>query len=263
MGEPLIQKPKDKDYSLQSVTKVLAVIDILGALPRGARVTTIAERLKIAKSSAHRFLTTLEKAGYVVQDQETGRYRLTFKLFELGSNLLKGRGFNEQVAYLMERLSLSTGCVVKMGVHEAGRMLCVYRVNAREVFRMDLSVGSRLPLHCTGLGKAYLSSLKDEDLAFYARFAALERYTPNTITTVEQLLKEISQSRAQGYALDKGEHSVDVWCVAAAVVDHLGHTVSALSISGPASVLKQRDLNQLGREVKETARKISVIIGYS
>lgn len=263
MEEPVFNEIREKDYSLQSVTKVLAVIDILAALSGGAGVTLIAEKLGIAKSSAHRLLTTLEKAGYAAQDTQTGRYRLTFKLFEHGSNLLKGRGFNEHVAYLLEQLSISTGCIVKLGVHEGGKMLCVYRVNAREVFRMDLSVGTRLPLHCTGMGKAYLSSLKEEDFTWFLRFSTLERYTPNTITTAEQLLKEIRQSNIQGYALDKGEHSVDVWCVAAAVIDHMGHTVSALSISGPASILQQRDLNQLGREVKEVARKISIIIGYT
>lgn len=263
MEESILENVQKKDYSLRSVTKALAVIDLLAALPGGAGVTLIADQLQIAKSSAHRLLTTLEKAGYAAQDDKTGRYGLTFKLFEHGSNLLKGRGFNEHVAYLLEQLSLNTDCVVKMGLHEGGKMLCVYRVNAREVFRMDLSVGSRVPLHCTGIGKAYLSSLKEEDLTWYLRFSTLERYSPNTITTTERLLKEIRQCAIQGYALDKGEHSVDVWCVAAAIVDHLGHTVSALSISGPASLMKQRDINQLGKEIKEVARKISVIIGYT
>lgn len=69
--------------------------------------------------------------------------------------------------------------------------------------------------------------------------------------------------RLQGYAVDKGEHSQEVWCVATSVVDHLGHTVSALSISGPSSATKQRDLHQLSKEVRETARKISIIIGYA
>jgi len=208
-------------------------------------------------------VTTLEKAGYVTHDQQTGRYRLTFKIFELGSNLLRGRGFNEHVAYLLEQLSTTTNCVVKMSLHEGGQMLCVYRVNSREVFRMDLSVGTRLPLHCTGMGKAYLASLKEEDLSWYLRFTTMDAYTKNTITTSERLIKEIRQARTQGYVVDKGEHSEDVWCIATAVVDHLGHTVSVLSISGPVLLMKQRDLHQLGKEVRETARKISIIIGYA
>lgn len=254
---------RDRDYTVRSVLKVLQVVDILAEMPGGMGVTLVAERLRVAKSSAHRMLTTLEKAGYVIHDQESGRYRLTFKIFELGSNLLRGRGFNEHVAYLLEQLSISTNCVVKLSVYEGGKMLCVYRVNSRDVFRMDLPVGTRLPLHCTGMGKAYLATLKEEDFSWYLRSATLAPYTPNTITTKERLVKEIKQAKAQGYVIDRGEHSEDVWCLAAGVVDHLGHTISVLSISGPASDLKKRNLNQLGLEVKETARKISVIIGYA
>lgn len=144
-----VSKKGDRDYSVRSVLKVLNVIDILAEIPGGLGVTTIAERLGVAKSGAHRLVTTLEKAGYVMHDQQTGCYRLTFKIFELGSNLLRGRGFNGHVAYLLEQLSITTNCIVKMGVHEGGKMLCVYRVNSPEVFRMDPSVGTRLPLHCT------------------------------------------------------------------------------------------------------------------
>lgn len=248
LGTEAHKEQKARDYSVRSVIKVLHVIDILAEATNGLGVTPIAERLGVAKSSAHRLVTTLEKAGYVVHDQANGRYRLTFKLFELGSNLLRGRGFNEHVAYLLEQLSISTNCVVKMSVQEGGKMLCVYRVNAREVFRMDLSVGTRLPLHCTGIGKAFLASLKEEDLSWYLRFSTLDRYTRNTITTTDRLLKELRLIRSRGYAFDLGEHSEEVWCVAAAVVDHLGHTACVLSISGPSSVLKQKNLDQLGVE---------------
>lgn len=256
-------KSNIRDYSIHSVSKVLRVIDILAEMPGGLGVTAIAEKLSVAKSSAHRLVTTLEKADYVSQDPLTGRYRLTFKIFELGSNLLRSRGFNEHVAYLLEQLSITTNCIVKMGVHESGKMLCVYRVNSREVFHMDMSVGTRLPLHCTGMGKAYLATLKEEDLGWFLRFTPLKPRTSNTITTSERLIREVRQIRTRGFAFDKGENSDEVWCVAAAVVDHLNHTVSLLSISGLASVMKQRDLNQLGNEVRETAKKISIIIGYA
>jgi DNA-binding IclR family transcriptional regulator len=256
------ENKKNRDYTIQSVSKALNVIDIMADAYNGVGVTAVANSLGIAKSSAHRLLTTLEKAGYVKTNELTGRYHLTFKIFEAGSKLLRGKGFNEHVSFLLEQLSLKTNCLVKMCVEENFNMLCVYRINARQVFRMDLSTGTHLPLHCTGVGKAFLASLNEDELSWYLRYITFERFTPSTITTADRLMKEIKLCKARGYAVDRGEHSEEVWGIAAPVFNHLGQTMSTISVSGPASAIRQMDIEHLGSEVMETARKVSVIIGY-
>jgi IclR family transcriptional regulator, KDG regulon repressor len=99
------------------------------------------------------------------------------------------------------------------------------------------AVGRRLPAHCTGVGKALLSGLADEEVArrYGGEDARLTAMTPGSLTTVGALRAALAEVRRRGYAIDDCESNRDVRCVAAPVYDHRGAAIAAMSISVPAS----------------------------
>ncbi|WP_236706297.1 IclR family transcriptional regulator [Frankia sp. ACN1ag] len=99
--------------------------------------------------------------------------------------------------------------------------------------RTFTEVGRRVPLHCTGVGKALLSTLGDDEARAILRHSTLSTHTATTIVEVDALLDELAGIRARGYALDEGEMEVGVRCVAMPV-SVPGMSPMALSVSGPA-----------------------------
>lgn len=118
------------------------------------------------------------------------------------------------------------------------------RVDSPDVIRVSCPVGTRDPLHCTALGKAFLASLPDDHRGRLVAGLKLDRRTPNTITDRKTLLAELEAARSRGYAIDREEGRVGVRCIGLPLVDTQGRSVGALSITGPAFRWTQRAMDR-------------------
>lgn len=253
----------ERDDSLRSVQRTLALIEILAAAPNGLGVTELAIRLGTAKSTVHRMLTTLRTADWVRQSDFTERYELTWKPFEIGARFARSKGIGEQIGYVLRRLADESRESAKLGVWERQEIVVIYKVDAGESFRMDLHVGTRLPAYCTALGKAVLAALDDRELQSYIAGCDLRPFAKNSITDAAALREDLRAARARGYAVDHGEHHDEVTCVAAPVQDSMGRPVASLSISGPTWRMDVTQIDRLGRLVADAARQLSGMYGFS
>lgn len=253
----------ERDDSLRSVQRALALIEILATAPNGAGVTELAGRLGTAKSTVHRMLATLRTADWVRQSDLTERYELTWKPFEIGARFARSKGIGEQIGYVLRRLADESRESAKLGVWERQEIVVIYKVDAGESFRMDLHVGTRLPAYCTALGKAVLAALDDRELQSYIAGCEWKRYAENTITDAAALRADLRAARARGYAVDHGEHHDEVTCVSAPVQDSMGRPVASLSISGPTWRMDVTQIDRLGRLVADAARQLSGMYGFS
>jgi DNA-binding IclR family transcriptional regulator len=233
------------------------------ASSRECGITDMANRTKVAKSTAHRLIRTLEQLGYAMQNPETGKYYLTFKVFHLGTEMIRGMGFGQQVACLLEELAVKCGLVVKMGVYDSRQVLCVYRSETARGLRMEIGVGSRIAAHSSALGKAILAYSPESRIKRFLRENTLTAFTRNTITDPQVFLTELASTRKRGYSLDRGENVIEMRCVGAPVFDHLGLVIAAVSVSGPVSWLRQDRILELGPEVIQAARAVSEHLGWS
>ena len=127
--------------------------------------------------------------------------------------------------------------------------------------RMCAPLGSRLPLHASGAGKALLYPLPAEELVDVIVKTGLQRFTPTTIVDLPVLQRNLDEARACGYSIDQEEHVTGLNCIASAVYDDVGSVVAAISISGPASRLTPDRFISQGELVRETARNISTALG--
>jgi len=210
----------------------------------------------------HRLLSSLVEMGYAEQVPETEKYRLTTKLFQVGSAVVNRTGITQAALPVMEMLQAKTGETINLAILDHGEVIYVQKVDSMEPVREDIRIGTRFPAHCTALGKALLAHQTKGELAAILQNLRLVQRTPNTITDARRLLDELASIRQQGYAVDNEELSIGLRCVAASIRNGNGKAVAALSIAGPSTRLSDDRIPPLAQLVKEGASIISGKLGY-
>jgi DNA-binding IclR family transcriptional regulator len=216
----------------------------------------------LPKSTTHRLLRTLIQHKLVRQDNKTGQYVPGLKLFEMAYRVLNRMELRTQALPVLERLNRQTNLTVHLAILDDGEVVYIEKREADRPIRMYSAVGKRAPAHCTGLGKALLAHLPEEELRRIVQEKGLRRYTANTITTWDELVDHLARVRARGYALDNGEHEEMIHCVAAPVRDHTGQVVAAISLTGAVNHMSLEYAESLSTLVLRAAEEISRRIGY-
>ena len=269
---PLFEPPRvldtairdESDRALAGAQVVDRVVDILETFTRQGPelgVSEISRALDLKKATAHRLLASLRRRGIVAQDPVTRRYRLGMKLWELGSMATSHVDWIERVKPYLQQLTDRTGETTHLAVLNDGQVLYVDKVESPHSLRMPSQVGRRLPVHCTGIGKALVAFLPDEVLKALVDRHGLPRRTPNTITDLGALTDELTRSRARGFTVDNEEIEEGLVCIGAPVRDHTAHVVAAISIAGPSSRVRQDRIADHAREVVEAANAMSAALG--
>jgi len=233
-GEPPAGPPAPGDGYVQSFARGLAVLRSFGARSSAQTLSEAAERTGLTRAGARRILLTLQHLGYV--ESEGRLFRLTPKVLELGFAYLSSQPVWQLAQPVMEGLTQELKESCSAAVLDGDDIVYVLRVPAHQIMSINLGVGSRLPAHCTSMGRVLLADLIDRigETALRQRLARmpLERRTCATITEVDALFTQLQQVKQQGYALVAGELEEGLISIAAPIVNRVGRTVAAVNISG-------------------------------
>jgi IclR family KDG regulon transcriptional repressor len=254
------------ERSLAGAQVVDRVVDILETFPRlgpELGVSDVSRALGLKKATTHRLLASLLRRGIVAQNATTRRYRLGMKLWELGQLATSQVDWGERVKPFLQELTDVSGETTHLAVLNDGQVLYVEKVESSRSLRMPSQVGRRLPVHCTGVGKALVAFLPEEVLAGLLSRRGMPAFTSNTITDLERLREELALVRRRGYSVDDQEIEEGLVCVAAPVRDHTGHVVAATSIAGPSSRLRPETIAIHAAEVVAAANGMSLALGCS
>jgi IclR family pca regulon transcriptional regulator len=143
---------------------------------------------------------------------------------------------------LLDALSERSRESASLAVLQGDRVLIAARSTARRTMRVGLTVGSRLPLHCSAAGRALMLDLPDDALRSLLGGAALERFTARTITSLRELLRELAASRERGYTVCDEEIEQGVRSIAVPLFDREGAIAAAMTISTPAERMTVADM---------------------
>lgn len=239
-----------------SLDKALKVIDTVAKEGR-IGVRPLAQETGYPPSTIHRILAVLIRNRYFRQDPATKEYQLSSKFLELAARVKGGWDITTLAKPIMRRLMRATGETVNLVVFEDMTAVYVEQVSNPETrLRMFTQVGAVVDLYCSGVGKAYLASLDDNQVRDYFRGIVPVTFTANTLTSEAALMADLEATRNRGFAIDNGEQEDGVRCVAAAI--RLGGGPGwALSISGPSTRITQGKTDGMGRLVVEAATRIS------
>jgi IclR family transcriptional regulator, acetate operon repressor len=246
---------------VQSLTRGLSILERLAEAEGGLTLTDIGQRVQLPPSTVHRLLATLEKMGYVYQAGELGRWYIGLQAYTVGSSFLSSRDFIAQSHPYMRRLMDQSGETVNLAILEGTEAVFVDQVQCREMMRTIVKLGSRAPLHASGVGKAMFASLPDDQIDAILKVRGLPRITGNTITTPETMWASIRVIRQRGWSFDDEEHALGTRCVAAPIYDEHAETLGAISLAGPSSRLPDERIRQLGPLVAHTAEELTHRLG--
>jgi DNA-binding IclR family transcriptional regulator len=219
-------------------------------------VTRLARHLGVPVPTVYRMLRALERAGYVEQLAESKEYRLTLKLFELGSRVASRTTLRDLAAVEVERVAQQSGLASNVSVLVDGDVLYLAQVKTEELLAVNLTPGSRAPATCTAMGKAMLAAEFREVRAAVGP-GPYPRRTENSITTYEGLVAELAEIQRVGYAVDRQELNLGVWCVAAPIRGGKQTQPAAVSVSAYRPHLEDAEEERLGQLVIAAASRIS------
>ena len=241
--------------------KALQILCAFDAQASMLTVTELSRRLGIPKSTTHNLLRTLQSMDFVRQDSERGHFQLGPRVFELGL-LYSSRERLVSVALpFMRRLADRSRETVKLARLSGSELLVLEAIESPYELHTRGDVGRRAPLHCTGLGKALLASLRGPEAKEILARTGLPRFTPRTITNLARMEKELAQARRDGYALDCEENEQGVVCLGVPVLNPAGQAAGALSVSGPVTRLNNDFLREYAAILIRTATDISGGLG--
>ena len=247
----------------KSVLKALEIIELLDA--EGAMgITGIANRLSMDKSSVFRALNTLKSKHYVQQDPETLKYSNSYKLFEMGHNVVRGTGLPRMAYRFMRQLSREVDGAVSLGIRDGLKAVYIDKIESDATVRASMKIGQSLPLYCTGMGKSLLAFLPEKKLNELLSDIVFEKTTPKTHDNIDSLMRDLAEVRECGFSIDDEEHIPGLFCVASPVFDAGGNTIAAISVSNVKIMLPdQPAIDHLTRQVVQTARDFTASLGGS
>jgi DNA-binding IclR family transcriptional regulator len=238
---------------LQSVQTALDVLDCFSS-DEELGISEIARRVGVAKSTAHRLLTTLCAKGMAEQNPETGRYRLGMRLFALGQLAASRSQMHKLSLPLLADLQQRTGDTIHLAVPDGVDMLYLERLEAYREMRPMSAVPRRIAAHATSSGKAVAAF--DDDLAAARVAAGLRRETRSTLIDPGEYRRALLETRRRGFAVNVDEAVVGLTSVAAPVFDHSGRARAAISIVGPTSRILA-NLGSPAQLVQDAARRLA------
>lgn len=250
--------PAEAKNPIQVIERMMKLLDALAEHTDPVPLKQLALETGLHPSTAHRILGAMTQSGFVDRS-DAGIYRLGIRLLELGS-LVKSRiSLRETAMPAMLRLHAATGESVNLGIRAGDEIVYVERTSSgRSSVRVVHIVGARAPLHTTATGKLFLVEDGLEKVRDYAKRTGLPASTPESLTTVTALEKELDKVRRHAVAFDLDEVEAGVRCIAAGIRDDSGELIAGLSLSTPS----ERFNPDWAPLVRETANDISKSLGY-
>jgi IclR family KDG regulon transcriptional repressor len=254
-------KSKVASGRLSSVTSALRVLKVFSDGESELGISSIAQRLGLAKSTVHRLAVTLAGEGFLEQNPQNGRYRLGLSLFSLGALVRQRMDVSNQAHSLLGALRDKTQETVHLAILNDTAIIYLYNMESAQAIGTRSYIGTRKPAFCTSEGRVLLAFNAPEMAAAVLKEELVAR-TPKTTTGVKALRQILDEVRHHGYAVDDEESEDGMRSIAAPIRDISGKAIAAVGLAGPIQRLTKKELRRLVPEVMATALAVSERMGY-
>jgi DNA-binding IclR family transcriptional regulator len=236
-----------------SVERALMILEALDSSRRGLNISELSRRLRLPKSSTHVIVLTLERLGYVQKRAGSLHYSLGLKAYALGHSMTKNVSVSELALPHMRALADQLHLSAQMAVLDGEQCVCIQKVEAPGLIKIDTYIGRRMDLHCTAVGKVILAFGPEDVLERMLAKQVYIRHTRNTITLPKLMQREVVRVRKSGYAVDDEEEEPGVRCIAVPVYHANGTFAAGLSITGTITQLPLAEIESMAAHVRRTA----------
>jgi DNA-binding IclR family transcriptional regulator len=251
---------------MAGIGSVKRAADILNLYTQGHASlgpTQAARELRLNKTTVIRLMSTRVATGLLKKTAAGRKYSLGGGIMKLARAFLESADLTTISLPYLEKLRDLTGETISIDVREGDERVCVLIVEGNYPVRLGAKVeGERATLHAGSDSKLLLAYLPDEEVEAILQRTGLPRYTGATITDRHRLKQEIDDIRARGFATSKEERWEYAYCISAPIRDYTRRVVATVSIFGVIMRLTPAKEKEFPELLKETAREISLQIGY-
>jgi DNA-binding IclR family transcriptional regulator len=243
-----------------TILKGLTVLERLADSDQPRGVSELSREMSLSKSNVQRLLRTLVELGYAQQDESTGRYAPTLRMWEFGYKTLSRDRVKLASAVFIRKLSERISETVFLCIGDGPDIIYVDRVDSTDPTRVFCVVGMRLPALKNAAGRAVLA-FQDEDTIERALEASASE-TPGAVIDAASIRAQLADVQKNGYAISIGDFRPGVNSIAAPVWNATGRVVGSLVVTGSEVRLPPAKLESLISEVPSVAMQISESLGY-
>lgn len=217
-------------HILESAIKIL---NYVAEKERGVTFKEIYSELQIPKSTAYSLVQTFVNMEYLYKDNDTGRFTIGLKCFEIGNSYLGVNSLFLQAKEILEAISIKCNETTHFAVLDGTDIVYIYKFDSRQPIRIFSNIGKRMPAHATAVGKALLAAHSDEEIRNIYKGKELEKLTDNTITSLDILIQQLQEIRKSGVAFEKEESTPSVQCIGVAILSRQKKPAAGISIAIP------------------------------
>lgn len=245
----------------KSLGKAVRVLKLFSAQEPRLPLTEISLRLDMPKSTTHHILKSLISEG-LIEKIGGDAYALGTAILALSQTVRVNVEIRDRAAPHIRALADQAGESVYLTFREQDRILYIYAVESSRRLIARTAVGDRMPMHCTGVGKAILGHLPEAEARGILERVGMPRITPTTFTDAEALFVELRAIRERGYSYDNSENEMGTYCVGAPIFGAQGTVIGGCSIAGTDPEIIGSRAPELARALKSTCLDISRNLGY-
>lgn len=240
--------------------KVLELLSKQGPLT----LDQVASRTKIPRTSVFRLLNTFNVMGYVEQKPIKGidHWSLGLKLLILINSKHSRLDIRREVRGILEELAERTDEFVQLGVLYQRKVMYIDHVKRPKPLAIYAELGSQLPINISAAGMVLATALKEKELNQLLSEQTFPKKTPNTPTDSNELRKILRKVTRQGFAVDDQQYAIGIRCIAAPILDHNGHVIAAINVTGSLSTVTDERIPALVGQVRSAAEEASKRMGY-
>ncbi|GAA3407685.1 IclR family transcriptional regulator [Paenibacillus hodogayensis] len=244
-----------EEIKVKSLYKALRILDCFTVDNPERGITELSEQLGLYKSNVHNIVDTFVKAGYLEQNAENEKYRLGFKVLELGNVISANMNIRKMTLPYMQEMADFANETVYLGMPNDTEVIYLESCSPKNKLSTRSMLGVKAPLYCTGIGKAMLAFLPAETVESICA-KGLRKYTDQTIAEREALLAELKAIRARGYSIDNMEHEYGIKCVGMPILNKKRQVVAGISVSGPSLRFEDNTIGAYASKLGELVRQI-------
>lgn len=246
-----------KTQSHRSTERVLDILELLSQ-NKSYTLGEMASELDAPKSSLFPLVHTLTKRGYVSRDNNSNRYHLGFKTFEVGMKYANHTGIYDDILSFMQNIVKVCSESCNYAELIEGDAFCLMKVDSPEAIRMFSAPGRRMPAYSTAIGKVLIADKSRKEIeALYP--AGLTPVTKNTILDLDFLMEQLKEVRKNEIATEIEENALMIRCIAVPI-KRVGDTVAGLSVAVPTFRYTEEKETLIINLLNEARSKIQLLI---
>lgn len=247
----------NKVHKVKSADRVLDILELFAGERESYSVTDIATALDMPASSAYMLVQNMLARGYLESDRSGKQFRMGYKIFEIRTRYMRSTSLISEFYRVAGKIVDNLNETVFLGVRGGNQLIYIAEKQIPTPLRFSMQFGKTLPLYASASGKMLLCNCTEEEIRAMYPPSELKPLTPHTITSVEELLRQIEAARSDGTAYNMGETVADVHCIAGPIYDPEGTIVASMSISIPTVRISGEIWSRAADWIRKGCRELS------